>query len=188
VSKSTYSIEAPIITISQWQRQLILSHVGRESTVISGGVDPVLFHPYPKLSAQTGRKTIFYIMRGFGYTWKGNDDFIKACKRLKERIPAFDVLIVNPEPGATDEGNLAPEPPDGASRPRAHGLFSVSPGSKYAFLGETRPPGSASAYPKYGLISVRPCDLRSGTQFSIPPAPGPAPVRKLERTSWTLNR
>ncbi len=100
VSKSTYSIGAPIVTISQWQRQLILSQVGRDSTVISGGVDPVFFHPYPKLSAQTGRKTIFYIMRGAGYTWKGNDDFIAACARLKERLPDFDVFIVNPEPGA----------------------------------------------------------------------------------------
>lgn len=99
VSKSTYAIEAPIVTISQWQRQLILSQVGRDSTVISGGVDPVFFHPYPKLSDQTGRKSIFYIMRGAGYTWKGNDDFMAACAQLKERFPGFDVFIINPEPG-----------------------------------------------------------------------------------------
>ena len=97
VSKATYAIAAPIITISQWQRQLILSHAGRDSTVISGGVDSTVFHPYPKLSAQTGYKTVFYIMRGPGYTWKGNNDFMQACARLKERLPAFDVIIVNPE-------------------------------------------------------------------------------------------
>lgn len=97
VSKATYAINAPIVTISQWQRQLILSHAGRDSTVIPGGVDVAFFHPYPKLSAQTGRKTIFYIMRGPGYTWKGNSDFREACTRLKGRLPAFDIFIVNPE-------------------------------------------------------------------------------------------
>ncbi|KJS03924.1 MAG: glycosyltransferase [Peptococcaceae bacterium BRH_c4a] len=102
VSKATYYIGAPIFTISQWQRLIVLSQVGFDSTVISGGVDPIFFRPYPKLSVQTGRKTVFYIMRGFGYTWKGNADFTEACIRLKERLPAFDVVIVNPEPGAVN--------------------------------------------------------------------------------------
>jgi len=97
VSKSTYFIDAPVVTISQWQRQLILSEVGRDSTVISSGVDSAYFHPYPKLSSQTGRKNIFYIMRGPGYTWKGNADFMEACTRLKERLLDFDVFVVNPE-------------------------------------------------------------------------------------------
>ena len=97
LSKSTYSIEAPIVTISQWQRRLILAEVGRDSTVISCGVDPAFFHPYSKLSDQTGRKCIFYIMRGPGYSWKGNSDFLEACRRLRERLPDFDVLVVNTE-------------------------------------------------------------------------------------------
>ncbi|GBF32460.1 glycosyltransferase [Desulfocucumis palustris] len=99
VSKATYYIGVPIITISQWQRQIVLSQVGQNSSVISGGVDPAFFHPYPKLSSQTGRKNIFYIMRGAGYTWKGNQDFLEACTRLYQRFPAFDVYLVNPEPG-----------------------------------------------------------------------------------------
>lgn len=99
VSKSTYFIDAPIITISQWQRQLVLTQIGRDSTVISGGADPAFFYPQPKLSNQTGRKNIFYIMRGAGYTWKGNEDFVKACVLLKETMADFDVYIVNPEPG-----------------------------------------------------------------------------------------
>lgn len=97
VSKSTYFIEAPIVTISQWQRQLILSEVGRDSAVISSGVDPAFFHPSSKLSDQTGRKSIFYIMRGPGYSWKGNSDFLEACTRLRERLLDFDVFVVNPE-------------------------------------------------------------------------------------------
>lgn len=97
VSKSTYSLNVPIVTISQWQRQLILAEVGRDSTVISSGVDSALFHPTPKRSAQSGRKTIFYIMRGPGYTWKGNEDFVQACASLRERLSDFDVLVVNPE-------------------------------------------------------------------------------------------
>jgi len=102
VSKATYSINMPIVTISQWQRRLILSEIGLDCSVISGGVDSAFFHPYPKRSAQTGRKTIFYIMRGPGYTWKGNADFLEACARLKDRIPDFDVLVVNPEQQALD--------------------------------------------------------------------------------------
>ncbi|KLU67598.1 glycogen synthase [Desulfosporosinus acididurans] len=97
LSKATYSIDAPIVTISQWQRQLILSEVGRDSSVISGGVDSAFFHPSPKLSARTGQKTIFYILRGPGYSWKGNSDFLEACKYLKERFPNFTLLVVNPE-------------------------------------------------------------------------------------------
>lgn len=104
VSKSTYSIEVPMITISQWQRQLILSETGRDSAVISGGVDSAFFHPSPKFSTQTGRKTIFHIMRGPGYTFKGNADFLEACTRLKERIP-FDIWVVNPE-GVTFDPSL----------------------------------------------------------------------------------
>lgn len=97
VSKATYAIPTPIITISQWQRQIIRTHLGLDSTVISAGVDSAYFHPSPKLSTQTGRKNIFYIMRGAGYTWKGNHDFLQACATLKTRLPDFDVYIVSPE-------------------------------------------------------------------------------------------
>ena len=99
LAKKTYLIGAPIMSISQWHRQVILTQTGLDSTVISGGVDTSVFRPYPKHSSETGRKSIFYIMRAktHGYTWKGNDDFLAACERLKKLIPDFDIFIVVPE-------------------------------------------------------------------------------------------
>ncbi|MHB1653828.1 MAG: glycosyltransferase family 4 protein [Desulfitobacteriaceae bacterium] len=104
VAKQTYLIGAPVISISQWHRQLLLRHVGLDSTVVSGGVDTSVFHPYPKLSNRTGRKNIFYIMRSKanGYTWKGNDDFLAACKRLEKLMPHVDIYVVFPEGSASE--------------------------------------------------------------------------------------
>ncbi|MCO5388071.1 glycosyltransferase family 4 protein [Desulfosporosinus sp.] len=97
-AKQTYLIGAPIMSISQWHRQLILQETGLESTVISGGVDTSTFHPYPKPSVLTGCKNIFYIMRNpvSGYTWKGGEDFLKAVTRLKEQV-SFDLTVSIPE-------------------------------------------------------------------------------------------
>ncbi|KLU63988.1 MULTISPECIES: glycosyltransferase family 4 protein [Desulfosporosinus] len=96
----TYQIDAPILSISQWHRQMILNGTGRDSTVIHGGVDQSIFHPLPKHSSLTGRKTIFYISRSekYGYFWKGGNDFWEACSRLKDEHLEFDVYVVHPEP------------------------------------------------------------------------------------------
>lgn len=98
IAKQTYLIGAPILSISQWHRQLLLQETGLESTVISGGVDAAIFHPYPKRSEQTGRKNIFYIMRdpASGYTWKGGSDFLKAIIRLKDHVN-FELTVSVPE-------------------------------------------------------------------------------------------
>ena len=98
VAKDTYRIGAPILSISQWQRQIILNETGLDSTVISGGVDISVFHPYPKLSSSTGKKVIFYIMRNpnHGYTWKGGNIFLQAITNLSQHN-SFDVHIVAPE-------------------------------------------------------------------------------------------
>lgn len=98
IAKQTYLIGAPILSISQWHRQLLLQETGLESTVISGGVDAAIFHPYPKRSEQTGRKNIFYIMRDptLGYTWKGGSDFLKAVDLLKDQFD-FELTISIPE-------------------------------------------------------------------------------------------
>ena len=84
-AKQSYLIDAPILSISQWHRQLILQETGRNSTVISCGVDHHLFRPCPKRSSQTGRKNIFYILRNpaLGYIWKGGEDFFNALSLLK---------------------------------------------------------------------------------------------------------
>jgi glycosyltransferase involved in cell wall biosynthesis len=97
-AKQTYLIGAPIISISQWHRQILLQETGLESTVISGGVDTSTFHPYPKPSEQTGCKNIFYIMRdpNSGYTWKGGTDFLKAVTRLKDQVN-FELTVSIPE-------------------------------------------------------------------------------------------
>ncbi|KLU62995.1 GDP-mannose-dependent alpha-(1-2)-phosphatidylinositol mannosyltransferase [Peptococcaceae bacterium CEB3] len=97
ISRSTYLIDAPILTISEWQRQIVLHEIGRDSTVIHGGADSSVFHPYAKQSRQSGRKAIFYILRGSLYTWKGNEDFFQAIERLKPRFSDFDVTVVAPE-------------------------------------------------------------------------------------------
>lgn len=99
VAKQTYLIGAPIISISQWHRQLLLDQIGLDSVVVPGGVDTLVFNPYPKLSNQTGRKNIFYIMRGKnqGYTWKGSNEFLEACRRLKKEISDVDIYVVLPE-------------------------------------------------------------------------------------------
>lgn len=97
-AKQTYLIGAPIMSISQWHRQLILQETGLQSTVISGGVDSSTFHPYPKSSKQAGCKNIFYIMRDpiSGYTWKGGPDFLEALARLKNQVN-FDLTVSIPE-------------------------------------------------------------------------------------------
>lgn len=97
-AKQTYLIGAPIMSISQWHRQLLRQETGLESTVISGGVDTSTFHPYPKRSEQTGCKNIFYIMRDptSGYTWKGGEDFLKAMARLKNQLD-FELTVSTPE-------------------------------------------------------------------------------------------
>lgn len=105
LSKNTYSIDAPILTISEWQHEIILQETGRDSTVIHGGVDGSVFHPCPKPSRQSGRKTIFYILRGPGYTWKGNEDFFQAYERLRARFSGFDITAVAPE-GLTFTGSI----------------------------------------------------------------------------------
>lgn len=98
IAKQTYLIGAPVMSISQWHRQLILQETGLESTVISAGVDTSVFHPYPKPSEQTGCKNIFYIMRDptSGYTWKGGADFLKAVTRLKDQVN-FELTVSIPE-------------------------------------------------------------------------------------------
>lgn len=97
-AKQTYLIGAPIMSISQWHRQLLRQETGLESTVISGGVDTSVFHPYPKQSEQTGIKNIFYIMRdpASGYIWKGGSDFLKAITLLKDQIN-FGLTVSMPE-------------------------------------------------------------------------------------------
>jgi len=97
-AKQSYLIGAPILSISQWHRQLLLQETGLKSTVISSGVDHSTFHPHPKRSGQTGRKNIFYIMRdpASGYTWKGGADFLKALTRLKNQVD-FELTVTIPE-------------------------------------------------------------------------------------------
>ncbi|OLN29516.1 glycosyltransferase family 4 protein [Desulfosporosinus metallidurans] len=98
-ARASYLIDAPIISISQWHRQLILQGTGRDSTVIPGGVDTTVFKPLPKLSQSTDRLTIAYILRSkdHGYTWKGAEDFWEACQHLSQSVPDFDIRVVTPE-------------------------------------------------------------------------------------------
>ncbi|MDR3585582.1 MAG: glycosyltransferase family 4 protein [Desulfosporosinus sp.] len=98
IAKQTYLIGAPIMSISEWHRQILFQETGLKSTVISAGVDTSIFHPYPKQSEQTGCKNIFYIMRdpSSGYTWKGGADFLQALTRLKDQIN-FDLTVSIPE-------------------------------------------------------------------------------------------
>ncbi|MHB1406470.1 MAG: glycosyltransferase family 4 protein [Desulfitobacteriaceae bacterium] len=95
-AKQTYLIGAPIITISQWHRQVLLNHTGLNSTVVSPGVDTAVFHPYAKLSGKIGSRTIFYIVRSasHGYTWKGTEDFFEASRQVKKLYPNFSIYVV----------------------------------------------------------------------------------------------
>jgi len=96
---ASYLIDAPIISLSQWHRQLILQGTGRNSTVIPGGVDSTVFRPFPKKSLSTGRLTLAYILRSkeHGYTWKGSEDFWEACQQLAQLVPNFNIQVVAPE-------------------------------------------------------------------------------------------
>ncbi len=96
---ASYLIDVPIISISQWHRQLILQGTGRDSTVIPGGVDTTVFQPANKLSLSTGRLTIAFILRSkeHGYVWKGTEDFWEACRNLASLVPNFDIRVVAPE-------------------------------------------------------------------------------------------
>ncbi|MDR3602254.1 MAG: glycosyltransferase family 4 protein [Desulfosporosinus sp.] len=96
---ASYLIDAPIISLSEWHRQLILENTGRNSTVIPGGVDSTVFRPSPKKSLSTGRLTLAYILRSkeHGYTWKGSEDFWEACRQLTQLVPNFDIQVAAPE-------------------------------------------------------------------------------------------
>lgn len=98
-AKQTYLIGVPVISISEWLRQLILQQTGVNSTVISPGINTSLLHPLPKQSLGTGRKTIMYIMRAKsqGYFWKGNDEFWQASTRLRSEMPELNIIVVTPE-------------------------------------------------------------------------------------------
>lgn len=95
-ARQSYLIDAPIISMSEWHRQLLRQNTGRDSTVIHGGVDHTIFRPQAKPSKDTGRKSIFYISRSknAGYFWKGNEDFWQACKLLYDQGEEFDLQIV----------------------------------------------------------------------------------------------
>jgi len=103
---ASYLIDAPIISLSQWHRQLILQGTGRNSTVIPGGVDSTVFCPFPKKSLSSGRLSIAYILRSkeHGYTWKGTEDFWETCRHLARLVPPFNVQVVTPE------GTTSPAP------------------------------------------------------------------------------
>lgn len=96
---ASYLIDAPIISLSQWHRQLILQGTGRDSTIIPGGVDTSIFRPSAKKSLSTGRPVVAYILRSkeHGYTWKGSDDFWEACRQLIQLVPNFELRIVATE-------------------------------------------------------------------------------------------
>lgn len=99
LARETYLIDAPIISVSEWHRQVIFNDTGRNSVVIPGGVDTDIFRPQSKPSTFTGRLTVLYIARArsHGYFWKGCEDFWEACRRLKTQIPDFNLQIVTPE-------------------------------------------------------------------------------------------
>lgn len=100
---ATYLIDAPILSISQWHRQIIYQETGKDSTVIPGGVDTQQFIPGPKLSRYPGSKpTIGYILRSkeHGYTWKGSEDFWEAIKITAQHYPHFKLQIVATEGAA----------------------------------------------------------------------------------------
>ncbi len=99
IARTTYLIDAPIISLSQWHRQQILQGTGRDSTVIPGGVDTTVFRPELKISLSAGHPVIAYILRSkeHGYTWKGTEDFWQACRYLKKLVPDFEIQVVTPE-------------------------------------------------------------------------------------------
>lgn len=104
---ASYLINAPIIAISEWHRQLIWQGTGRDSAVIPGGADTSVFCPGPKKSSTTKRLVVAYILRSreHGYTWKGTEDFWEACQNLAQLVPSFDIQIIAPE-GAVYKGPL----------------------------------------------------------------------------------
>ena len=98
-ARQTYLIGVPVISISEWLRQLILQQTGVNSTVIPPGVNTSLLRSLPKQSPRSGRQTIMYIMRAksHGYFWKGNDEFWQACTLLRSEMPNLDIIVVTPE-------------------------------------------------------------------------------------------
>lgn len=98
-ARDSYLLDIPIISISEWHRQLILQGTGRDSTIVPGGVDTTVFYPSPKRSLSSGRLTIAYILRSkeHGYTWKGTEDFWEACRLLAQSVPNFNIQVVTPE-------------------------------------------------------------------------------------------
>ncbi|MFZ5644669.1 MAG: glycosyltransferase family 4 protein [Bacillota bacterium] len=97
-AKKTYLIGAPVISISSWHRQVLWDNTGLDSEIIHGGVDTRIFCPAPKLSKDTGRKRVFYILRSSaGYFWKGSGEFLAACRSIMRKIPQLDIQVVTPD-------------------------------------------------------------------------------------------
>ncbi|NOV04260.1 glycosyltransferase family 4 protein [Paenibacillus planticolens] len=93
----TYAQNVPVISISSWLDQQIYDHVGRRSTIVSLGIDPLVFRPQgPRmkpLQSQKSGKVILYIARDRDdYALKGFDDFY-ACMEIIKNEYAGDYVV-----------------------------------------------------------------------------------------------
>ncbi|MGE5550847.1 MAG: glycosyltransferase family 4 protein [Bacteroidota bacterium] len=99
---ASYRVARPIITISAWLQEILLTRVGRRSHQVHPGVDRAAFYPRGN-KGQYGHPTIAFLLRGPGYTWKGTSVFIQAMSLVYQQRPGIKLLIVaNDEAGALD--------------------------------------------------------------------------------------
>jgi glycosyltransferase involved in cell wall biosynthesis len=97
-ARDTYRLPIPLISISQWHRNLMLEKVGVDSTVIPPGVDLGIFRPLPGAARPLPPRVLYiYRSRAHGYWWKGQEIFFAAMREVARQIPGVNLQLVMAE-------------------------------------------------------------------------------------------
>ena len=88
-----YQLPYPIITISGWMQQLLMSRVGQSSYVVHPGVDRAAFYPRGNKGAY-GHPSIVFLLRGPGYNYKGANLFLQAVAQVRKQRPNLRLLLI----------------------------------------------------------------------------------------------
>lgn len=88
-----YKLPHPVITISRFLQEILMSRVGRHSYLVHPGVDRAAFHPCGNKGAY-GSPSVVFLLRGPGYHYKGNAVFWQAMSIVRRKYPGVRLLIV----------------------------------------------------------------------------------------------
>lgn len=97
-ARDTYRLPIPLVSISEWHRNLMLADVGVDSRVIPPGVDLGVFRPAVQAERPSPPRVLYiYRARGQGYWWKGQDIFFAAMREVARQVPGVSLQLVMTE-------------------------------------------------------------------------------------------